>query len=61
MPKIERAWFYDNDEVYLVRVLNRGAHASFVEYHANGLEWQIIVPNDDIEFIGDETIDDDED
>jgi hypothetical protein len=55
-------WFdKDADQARRVQVVSRGAHASRVAYRANGLDWQVFVSNDDIEFDGEYTLDDDED
>jgi len=42
-----------------VRVITRGAHASMIEFVEGGVDWQILVSNDDIEFIGDDRVDED--
>jgi hypothetical protein len=60
---VEFAWFHDDEagNVKLARVISRGAFASQIEYRASGLDWQVLVSNDDIEFIGEYTVDDDTD
>lgn len=63
----EYVYYYDADdydaETYpprLARLISRGAHASTIEYHASGMTWQVLVSNDDIEFIGDDQLDDED-
>lgn len=55
-------WFHDEEagNVKHALLLSRGAHVSKIQYRANGLDWQVVVSNDDIEFIGDDAIDDDD-
>lgn len=59
---VEYVYFYDDEagNVKLARVISRGAHVSHIEYRANGLDWQVVVSNDDIEFIGDRDVDDED-
>ena len=55
---LEYAWYFEDDELTrMVRVVNRGAHAALVEFSEQGVTWQILVSNDDIEFIGDDRVD----
>jgi len=55
----EHAWFYEGNTAMRVRVITRGAHASMIEFVEGGVDWQILVSNDDIEFIGDDRVDED--
>ena len=60
----EYVYYYDGEgEGYpplVARLISRGAHASTIEYHFNGMKWQTLVSNDDIEFIGDTEVDDED-
>lgn len=59
---IEHVWYHDeNDKVHIARLLNLGAYNSEIEYFYRGMTWNILADNDDIEFIGDNRLDDDQD
>jgi hypothetical protein len=54
-------WYYaDGGRAVLARLLSLGAHASMVEYTEDGMKWQVLVDNDDIEFIKGQPIDDED-
>lgn len=60
----EYVYYYDGEgDEYppiLARLVSRGAHASTIEYKSEGMKWQVMVSNDDIEFIGDNAVDDED-
>ena len=45
-------WYYpDKERAVPARLLSLGAHASMVEYTEGGFTHQVLVDNDDIQFI----------
>lgn len=61
MPN-QHVWFHDDEagNVKVATLLSYGAHVSRIEYKANGLVWEVVVDNDDIEFIGEKPVDDED-
>lgn len=57
----DRVWYHGEPEgVILARLISRGAYASKISYHLGGFDREVLVSNDDIEFIGDADVDDED-
>ncbi len=60
MELSEHAWFFDENQSIRVKVLQRSAYTSVIEFIEQGMKFSIMVSNDDIEFIGEDPLDDED-
>lgn len=60
MPRqTEYVWVIDGGQRLRAELVQRGAFASVIKYTLYGTVYEVAVDNDEIEYIGEETIDDD--